>query len=112
MLRRSHTAVIEKNETYSSNFETEPYECGWASEAMWFVRVLEIGGAGTTLRAHAQVSPDGLHWCDIGQSALEASDRGLNQMRLSNFGGWLRLRVDLDGAQPLVKLMIYLVLKE
>lgn len=113
MLRRSHTAVIEKNETYTAGFETEPYECGWASEATWFVRVLDMRGSNVRLRAHAQVSPDGLHWCDKSDpAALEMSASGLRHLPLHDFGAWLRLRVELAGEAPAVKLLVYLVLKE
>ena len=112
MLRRSHTAVIEKNETYTSGFETEPYECGWASEAVWFVRVMDIKGNGVALRAHAQVSPEGLTWCDTDAAPIEMTQHGMKHMPLTNFGGWLRLRVEVEGAQPQVKILVYLVLKE
>ena len=57
MLRRFHTAVLEKNETYGEDFDTEPMECGWAGEATWFLRVVELD-AGTTFRCGR--SPDGV----------------------------------------------------
>ncbi|MCZ6631820.1 MAG: hypothetical protein O7G87_00315 [bacterium] len=40
LLRKSHTAVMERNQIWSGSFETEPYEAGWASEAIFFVRTL------------------------------------------------------------------------
>ena len=70
MLRRSFTAVLEKNATFGADFATEPYEVGWATEARWFVNVLEVE-RGVTLRLTPQVSPDGLHWCDEGAPSLE-----------------------------------------
>ncbi len=111
MLRRSHTAVLEKNEVFSENFATEPYECGWASEAIWFVRVLEAG-PGTSLNAQAQVSPDGLFWCDKEDPTLTISGTGLAHLPLRNFGAWLRLRGELGGENPSAKVLIYLSLKE
>lgn len=129
MLRRFHTAVLEKNEIYEHGFDTEPMECGWASEATWFVRVTELT-SGTVLRAQAQVSPDGLDWCDkqslvlrdrgrspsaklVRATELRARGPGLYQLELRHFGGWLRLRCDLSGGDaPRVKLTIYLALKE
>ncbi len=112
MLRRSHTAVIEKNETRDADFATEPYECGWASEASWFVRVLEGEAEQFALRALVQVSPDGLHWCDKGGEKLEMTRPGLAHLAVRDFGGWLRLRVELSGRKPKVKLLVYLALKE
>ena len=112
MLRRSHTATIEKNETYFANFETEPYECGWASEATWFIRVIEMK-EGVTLKIMPQVSPDGLFWCDKeGEEELTITERGLRSRELRNFSSWLRLRCEMIGENPEVKLMIHLALKE
>ena len=108
MLRRSHTAVLEKNEVFTENFDTEPYETGWASEAIWFVRILDAA-PGATLKAHAQISPDGLSWCDKGNPPLEIEGPGLAALALRDFGAWLRLRVAVTGE---VKVLIYLSLKE
>jgi hypothetical protein len=109
MLHNSHTAVIEKNSTFTAPFDTEPYEAAWAREARWFVRAIELQG---TLSVKPQISPDGLFWCDEGRDALRIEAPGLYSFPLREFGGWLRLHGDLAGAQARVKLMIYLVLKE
>jgi hypothetical protein len=109
MLRRSFTAVIEKNTSWTSSFETEPYESGWAAEARWFVHVLTIEGADASLSVTPQISPDGLFWCDEGRASLYMSKTGVYSFALKDFGNWLRLRADVKGT---VKLMFYLVLKE
>lgn len=111
-MRKSFTAVIERNATFTANFETEPYEAGWASEARWFIRVLERGREDIAIRVFAQVSPDGLHWCDEGGPAATIHDQGLTSFALRDFGHWLRLRCELVGVDPLVKVMITLSLKE
>ena len=109
MVRRSFTAVIEKNSTFTEPFDTEPYETGWATEARWFLRVLEVRG---TLTATPQVSPDGLFWCDEGRAALAIPAPGLYSFPLRDFGQWLRLTCGLSGDGARVKLMITLALKE
>ncbi len=38
-MKQSHTTVLERNTEWSGRFETEPYEVGWASEAIFFARV-------------------------------------------------------------------------
>lgn len=140
-MRHSFTAVIEKNATFHKDFETEPYECAWASEARWFVHVLEMGGVlhssiddettaafavvneeATSLSVRVQVSPDGLTWCDEGTQLGASDDQsasyvpifapGLYSVPLRDFGGWLRLDCSLRGVDPRIRLMIYLVLKE
>ena len=110
-MRTSHTAVVERNSIFTSGFDTEPHECAWASEARWFVRILGIT-EGAELRARAQISPDGMFWIDEGTELPVMSEAGLYSIKLREFGGWLRLRADLEGSDPEVKLIIYLVLKE
>jgi hypothetical protein len=111
-MRRSFTAVISRNETFVSDFETEPYECGWASEARWFVRVLEMDGKEARLEVQTQISPDGLFWCDAESDSLHIDATGLHSTGIQNFGNWLRLRGTLLGDRARFKLLIYLVLKE
>ena len=106
MLRRSLTAVLEKNSTFASDFETEPYETAWASEARWFVRVFEIDGV---LKLNPQVSPDGLEWCAEGSGGLEIDAPGLHSLALRDFGHWLRLEAKLSGR---ARVQILLALKE
>ncbi|MCC6860058.1 MAG: hypothetical protein IT158_15930 [Bryobacterales bacterium] len=112
MVRRSFTAVLEKNTTFTSDFSTEPYEAGWAAEARWFIRVLEMEGSETVLRVTPQISPDGLFWCEEGSAPLLISKPGLYSFALREFGHWLRLDARLAGAGAQVKVLIYLALKE
>ncbi len=111
MLRRSFTAVIEKNTTWTADFETEPYEAGWAVEARWFVRIMTIDGADASLTVTPQISPDGLFWCDEGLAPVVMNRPTVYSFPQRDFGNWLRLRAEVKGANPSVKVMIYLVLK-
>ena len=111
-MRHSFTAVISRNETFTAEFETEPYECGWAGEARWFIRVLDAGGKGAELVAQAQISPDGLFWCDAESEPMIVSGTGIYSTGVQNFGNWLRLRGTMKGSDASFKLIIYLVLKE
>ena len=110
-MRRSFTAVIERNRRVSADFETEPYEAGWAGEARWFVRVMDMA-PGTTLSFSPQVSPDGLFWCDEGSAALIVSTVGVASLALRDFGQWLRLRCSVAGVDGAARIMIYLAIKE
>ena len=111
-MRRSHTAVVERNTTFDSDFATEPYECAWAGEARWFIRIMEMSGPMTRLSAGVQVSPDGLNWCDEGSNFPDIRKAGLYTLPLRDFGGWLRLECKVGGREPMVKVLITLVLKE
>jgi hypothetical protein len=111
MIRRSHTAVVERNVRWSGAFETEPYEAGWASEAIFFVRTLERATLGSDTSARVQVSPDGMAWCDEGTAVSLRGEPGQTFCRVRHFGGWLRLAGRLSPGEAL-RVIVYLVLKE
>jgi hypothetical protein len=111
-MRHALTAVLERNTTFAKDFHTEPYEAGWAAEARWFVRTLELEGDAPALRLTVQISPDGLHWCDDDESAEQlVTEPGLVSLRVREFGHWLRLRATVTGGDPRAKVLIYLALK-
>ncbi len=93
-MRQSLTAVLERGATLTGSFATEPYEAAWAAEARWFVRTLAPPPDGARLLVHAQVSPDGLHWCDLDEP--RPVDAALVSWTSVRFGGWLRLAGTLE----------------
>jgi hypothetical protein len=110
MIRQSYTAVVERNVPWEKEFSTEPYECGWAREAIFFVRTLESQGtvAGTSLGV--QISPDGMRWCDEG-TVMRLTDAEVDFCKVAHFGNWLRLQGELpEGAT--MRVIVTLVLKE
>jgi hypothetical protein len=106
----SNTVVLERLKDFSGPFETEPYEAGWAREAIFFLRVHSLA-KGTALRAFAQISVDGIEWIDEGSvfPAIQATSSYF--LKLTNFGGWLRLRTEMEGGAPAARITIQLVLK-
>ena len=115
-MRQSLSVVLERNSVLSGGFATEPYEAAWAGEARWFIRVLELRGTQAHLQATTQISPDGLHWCDLDDDRLCLREPGMISRPVREFGGWLRLKGEVgsdngsvDKAQA--KVLIYLVLK-
>ncbi len=111
MMLGFYTVVLERLKDFSGDFDTEPYETGWAREAIFFVCVHALGPAGTILRAFPQVSVDGIEWIDEGSAFAPISQPGNAFLRVSHFGGWLRLRTAFDGPQPAARLTIQLALK-
>ena len=111
-MRKSFTAVVEQGNTFTENFSTEPYEVAWASEARWFVRVLEIDGNEPGLQLYPEISPDGLFWCQDNTSSLKIEGEGLYSVAQHDFGHWLRLNGRLSGTGTRFKLIVYLALKE
>ena len=72
--------------------------CGWAGEAIFFVRTMERVGDLEGVSLRVQISADGIRWCDEGTSVtLGAAE--VTFCKVSHFGNWLRLAGRLpDGA--------------
>ena len=111
-MRQFITTVLERRRDFTSDFQTEPYETAWASEAVFFIRVEEVSGKSAALTAAAQISVDGIHWIDEGTAFPAITAAGNYFVRVSHFGGWLRLNCNVGGEDARFKLTIHLVLKE
>jgi hypothetical protein len=105
MIKESQTAVVARNERWSGRVSTEPYEAGWASEAVVFVRALDdaSGPAGT---ARIEISPDGMRWAAEGTSfPLPRGRDEVTFARVAHFGNWLRIASDLSDSAELTVLV-------
>jgi hypothetical protein len=110
-VRRSTTAVVERNVEWTGQFATEPYEAAWASEALFFVRALAVTDD-SVIQARVQISPDGMHWCDEGTTlALPSSPDQTTFCKVRHFGGWLRLAGEVP-ENAAITVIVYLTLKE
>ncbi len=109
-MRRSYTAIVERAVPLAGSFETEPYEAGWATEAIFFVRLLD-GEPGIGVQAHVEISPDGMHWIPEGTELGAFTAEGFAFCRTANFGNWLRLAGTVRGATQ-ARAMVILALKE
>lgn len=109
MLRRSFTAVPERNVSIVDGFTTEPYETAWVVEARWFVHALEAA-PGARLSFSSETSPEGLTWCAHEAPAVSLNGAGLATLPILQAGPWQRLRFKVEGAQS-VRAIVYLTLK-
>jgi len=98
---------MEKDRTFNRSFETEPWECGWASEGLWLLKVSDLTG---TLEVTSEVSPDGSDW-GPSQYSLTIFENGLHSLAARDLGPWTRLRATLSGEHASVHLFLYLSLK-
>lgn len=109
MLPENITAIVARNEKWSGEAASEPYEAGWAREAIIFVRALRspVGRAPT---AWVEISPDGMHWVREGTSLeMPAAKDGVAAARLGHFGNWLRLTARFEeGAESTVLVTLHL----
>lgn len=110
-MRNSITQPLARHKEVTGTFVTEPFECAWASEAIFFVRTQEAA-SDAKLLARPQISADGIHWVDEGSSFSPMKGIGVWYLRLSHFGGWLRLCCETEGENARFNVMIHLVLKE
>lgn len=109
MLLENITAIVARNETWSGTASSEPYEAGWAREAVIFVRALETP-EGPQPEALVEISPDGMHWVAEGTTLTMPSSRNeVAASRVRHFGNWLRLSARFDdGAQCTVLVTLHL----
>lgn len=109
MLPESITAIISRNERWSGAAASEPYEAGWAREAVIFVRALKTPTGGQPI-ARVEISPDGMHWVAEGTEADMPSHKdGIAVLRVAHFGNWLRVAADFaHGAETTVLIAIHL----
>lgn len=109
MLRESITAILARNETWTGRAATEPFEAGWAIEAVIFVRALK-NPVGPQPTARIEISPDGMHWVDEGTRLdLPTQEGDVRFARLRGFGNWLRLAADFpDGAASCLLVTVHL----
>ncbi len=111
-VRRSYTAIVERNVEWSGEFATEPYEAAWASEAIFFVRALEVSPDFDGGLAYVQISADGIHWADEGSEFdLPTKKNAVTFCKVRHFGGFLRIRGVTGGKTSLV-VLVSLALKE
>jgi hypothetical protein len=109
MLPENITVVVARNEKWRGAAATEPFEAGWAREAIIFVRALSepVGAAPTAI---VEISPDGMHWVPEGSSfAMPSAKDDISLARLTCFGNWLRVRTHYEpGAECAVLVTIHL----
>jgi len=111
MLKRSFTAVIERNVTLQGRLETEPYETAWAGEARWFVNVLSAEPK-TKLQISSEISPDGLTWCPHEGEPVSRIGQGLISLPLRMLSPWQRLVLTTQPSKAQIKVIVYLTLRE
>lgn len=105
MLPENLTAIIARNETWTGAAATEPYEAGWAKEAIVFIRALKPP-KGPLPQARIELSADGMHWVAEGSAFdLPASENAVTLQRLSHFGNFLRVAVALPPGSEITVLV-------
>jgi hypothetical protein len=115
-MKNVHTAPLEVLSVKPNGaFATEPYEAGWADEAIAMIYVREAAGPSPTLELRVQISADGARWFDHPNPPLRLQKAGGYSLPLTQFGNWLRLAGEVSGGPadgtPAFVLDLYWVLK-
>lgn len=114
-MRTVFTAPMEIfSPLYDGAYESEPYEAGWASEALAMVYVVETTGKNASLQLRVQISADGQRWINYGASLPAISGVGGYALPVEHFGNWLRLVGYVSGGtqgSPTFVIDFYWVLK-
>lgn len=111
-MRLFNASHLEVKKNFSADFQTEPYEAGWATEAIFFIMVEERHGAQASLTAAVEISHDGMNWAKEGTVSGPISEKGLHFIKVKHFGNWLRLNCQISGDQAVFRLNIQIALKE
>jgi hypothetical protein len=109
MLPENITLVVGRNERWTGAAATEPFEAGWAREAVIFIRALKEP-KGEQPMARVEISPDGMRWAAEGTEALMSSRKdGIAVLRVKHFGNWLRVAADYPpGSESTVLVTVHL----
>ncbi|GHV59460.1 hypothetical protein FACS1894182_13600 [Bacteroidia bacterium] len=102
---------LEVKKNFTEDFQTNPYEAGWASECIFFIAVEGLSGKNPSLTAEVELSHDGVNWVKEGTVSEPISQKGLHFIRVKHFGNWLRLNGKITGEQPSFRLNIQIALK-
>lgn len=111
-MRHFHTSVVERRQPFTGRIETHPYEAGWASEAIFFIKFEELQVPPEGITLHVQIAADGIDWIPEGTSIGPVQETGTYHARVRHFGGWLRLIADLGDPSATCVATVHLVLKE
>lgn len=94
-MKLSTSAIVARNSEWSGLNHSEPYEAGWAAEAIVFVRALKAP-RGEPGRAHVEISADGMTWVRDGTSFdLPGEKDAVTFARVVHFGTWLRIAAEI-----------------
>lgn len=111
-MRLFNASHLEVKKDFTEDFQTNPYEAGWASECIFFIMVEGLKGKNSSLIAEVEISHDGVNWASEGTVSEPITKKGLHFIRARHFGNWLRLNCRVTGEQPSFRLNIQLALKE
>lgn len=111
-MRLFNASHLEVKKDFTQDFQTNPYEAGWAGECIFFIMVENLSGNNPKLVAEVEISHDGVNWAREGTISEPITQKGLHFIRVKHFGNWLRLHCHISGEEASFRLNIQIALKE
>lgn len=102
---------LEVKKDFKEDFQTNPYEGGWADEGIFFITVERLTGTNSVLVAEVEISHNGIEWAKEGTVSAPITAEGLHFIKVKHFGNWLRLNCNIKGENPSFRLNIQVALK-
>lgn len=110
-MRHFHASAVERRIFFKGAVTSHPMEAGWAAEAIFFLIIEEIKGDNTSLKAHVEISADGINWIKEGSIFPVIDKPGHYFCKVSHFGNWLRVNSEITGQDSEIKASVQLHLK-
>lgn len=110
-MKQFNAAHLEVKKTFKEGFQTHPYECGWADEAIFYILVEDMKGENAELKAKVQISLDGIHWAEEGTEFAPIRECGLHFVKVREFGNYIRLATEISGRDAEFKLLVQIACK-
>lgn len=108
MLAPSTLAVVARNVRWQGRVATEPYDAAGRARRCSSCAPCNSADA-PMVRAHVEISPDGVAWVAEGTSVMLPIHRDETTFcRVEKFGGWLRLAAELPATAMTVLVALHL----
>lgn len=107
-MQTTHTSVLARRVWIDSEFHTDPYEAGWAREAVVFT---QVEGKHPELRLATEISPDGINWLPRGEPQTLSDSETIAANTVTVFGNWIRLTILGASADQQARVLVHLSLK-
>lgn len=110
-MRHAYLTILERMRDLKGDFETEPYEASWATEATFFIIVHSAEGNDGSMQIRPAISADGINWVTEEARVPVVLQPGTSCIRMTHFAGWVKLKCSIQGVAS-ARITIQLHLKE
>lgn len=107
-MQTTYTSVLARRIWIDTDYHTDPYEAGWAREAVFFT---QVEGDHPELTLVTEISPDGISWLPKGNPQILDPSESIAANAISIFGNWIRLTILGADSDQKARILVHLSLK-